>query len=101
VIGRIMIGSVAMILFGLALFALFLNALLSGGEAMLFGLLALFCGVPLVLAGIARISEQLRDRPATQIKQRIRQGRCYKCDYDLTGNVSGHCPECGARIERS
>lgn len=21
--------------------------------------------------------------------------RCYKCDYDLTGNTSGYCPECG------
>ncbi len=27
-----------------------------------------------------------------------RPGRCTKCDYDLTGNVSGRCPECGARI---
>jgi hypothetical protein len=22
-------------------------------------------------------------------------GHCVKCGYDLTGNVSGHCPECG------
>ena len=26
-----------------------------------------------------------------------RQGRCIKCGYDLTGNVSGVCPECGER----
>jgi hypothetical protein len=26
------------------------------------------------------------------------QGRCVRCDYDLTGNVSGVCPECGERV---
>jgi hypothetical protein len=25
-------------------------------------------------------------------------GRCAKCAYDLTGNVSGVCPECGRKI---
>lgn len=25
-------------------------------------------------------------------------GLCYKCGYDLTGNVSGVCPECGRAI---
>ena len=25
-------------------------------------------------------------------------GHCQECDYDLTGNVSGVCPECGAEI---
>lgn len=24
---------------------------------------------------------------------------CHKCDYDLTGNVSGVCPECGTPVE--
>ncbi len=24
---------------------------------------------------------------------------CVHCDYDLTGNVSGVCPECGQRIQ--
>ena len=24
--------------------------------------------------------------------------RCHKCDYDLTGNESGRCPECGWKI---
>ena len=27
-----------------------------------------------------------------------REGRCIKCGYDLTGNVSGRCPECGEAI---
>lgn len=26
------------------------------------------------------------------------RGHCRKCDYDLTGNMSGICPECGAPI---
>jgi hypothetical protein len=25
-------------------------------------------------------------------------GHCQKCGYDLTGNVSGRCPECGKAI---
>jgi hypothetical protein len=27
-----------------------------------------------------------------------RPGFCRACDYDLTGNVSGVCPECGLEI---
>ena len=26
------------------------------------------------------------------------RGRCKKCDYNLTGNQSGICPECGLPI---
>lgn len=29
---------------------------------------------------------------------RRRPGHCLKCDYDLTGNESGVCPECGTAI---
>jgi predicted RNA-binding Zn-ribbon protein involved in translation (DUF1610 family) len=25
-------------------------------------------------------------------------GHCLRCGYDLTGNVSGVCPECGVKI---
>lgn len=28
-------------------------------------------------------------------------GYCAACEYDLTGNVSGRCPECGMEVERS
>ena len=30
---------------------------------------------------------------------RIRPGHCQRCGYDLTGNVSGVCPECGTAID--
>jgi len=27
-------------------------------------------------------------------------GHCVRCGYDLTGNVSGRCPECGTAFKR-
>jgi hypothetical protein len=30
-----------------------------------------------------------------------REGLCVSCGYDLTGNVSGRCPECGAACEQA
>jgi hypothetical protein len=35
--------------------------------------------------------------PLRQYRRR-RNGLCTKCAYNLTGNVSGVCPECGGRI---
>ena len=32
-------------------------------------------------------------------RRRIPAGHCRKCGYDLTGNVSGRCPECGTPCE--
>ncbi len=31
-------------------------------------------------------------------RRRIPSGYCKKCGYDLTGNVSGVCPECGEMV---
>jgi hypothetical protein len=31
---------------------------------------------------------------------RLREGFCVKCGYNLTGNVSGVCPECGTVISK-
>jgi len=33
-------------------------------------------------------------------KRRLQLGHCSICDYDLTGNVSGVCPECGTPIPK-
>jgi len=32
---------------------------------------------------------------------RRRPGHCLHCDYDLTGNESGVCPECGTNVRRN
>ena len=30
-----------------------------------------------------------------QDREKLQPGKCRQCGYDLTGNVSGRCPECG------
>lgn len=47
------------------------------------GLLAIYPAVPVV-------------RRAILVRRRRRRGLCLTCGYNLTGNVSGVCPECGA-----
>jgi hypothetical protein len=32
------------------------------------------------------------------MRLRVRRGLCQRCAYDLTGNTSGVCPECGMPI---
>ena len=32
-------------------------------------------------------------------RRRIPPGHCRKCGYNLTGNVSGVCPECGEKVD--
>jgi hypothetical protein len=46
-------------------------------------------GLILIPLGIAAIVVARRRDAATA-------GHCPACDYDLTGNLSGVCPECGA-----
>ena len=36
------------------------------------------------------------DGPHASRRRRRRTGSCARCGYNLTGNVSGTCPECGA-----
>jgi hypothetical protein len=33
-------------------------------------------------------------------RRRFQTGQCVACGYNLTGNTSGLCPECGANVER-
>jgi hypothetical protein len=51
--------------------------------------LILLVGVPIWLAIIIGRGRY------HQLMGRYPLGRCQKCGYDLTGNVSGRCPECG------
>ena len=41
-----------------------------------------------------------RMRRSRRLRFRIEHGLCLRCDYDLTGNVSGVCPECGAEVKQ-
>jgi hypothetical protein len=34
------------------------------------------------------------------VQRKARPGHCYKCGHNLTGNVSGVCPECGKPIPK-
>ena len=45
--------------------------------------------MPPIVFGVPTALLWWRDR------HRIPPGHCRKCGYDLTGNVSGRCPECG------
>ena len=49
--------------------------------------------IPLIAFAIPTAIIWYRDR-------RRPKGGCHTCDYDLTGNVSGVCPECGTEVER-
>ncbi len=61
---------------------------------------AVFCAA--VVLPLCRISIRLaiaQRRRAAERKDRL-QGLCPSCHYNLTGNVSGICPECGAAIRQ-
>jgi hypothetical protein len=50
---------------------------------------------PLLLFGSAGVWLAIRAR-----RRPAEPGRCPRCDYDLTGNVSGVCPECGTKLAK-
>ncbi len=49
--------------------------------------------IPLIIIAPPTISLFCYD---TRTRRRKRLGQCITCGYDLTGNQSGTCPECGA-----
>ncbi len=51
-----------------------------------------------VLCGVYPVFALLRG-PVLR-RRRRRKGLCTKCGYDMTGNTSGVCPECGTKVER-
>lgn len=56
-------------------------------------------GVTIVLC-IPAILREINgdDDDDLNIKTRYPDGCCQACGYDLTGNTSGFCPECGSRV---
>ena len=50
--------------------------------------------LPLVMIGIPTAVFFIRNR------RRFPRGHCEKCGYNLTGNLSGTCPECGTKVEQ-
>ena len=55
-------------------------------------------GVPLLLAYVA--SRVLYTHMRWQTVHDTKGRYCDRCGYDLTGNVSGRCPECGAGVAK-
>lgn len=55
----------------------------------------LIAGIALLLP-MSRLALWFVRRERSHLRKRA--GRCICCSYDLTGNVSGVCPECGTKI---
>ena len=83
---------VFLLCFATLLVMVLVGALLTAGEVDDFRVFLL--APPCAVLGLYEIHivRQLR------AKRRHQSGRCIKCAYDLTGNVSGVCPECGVAI---
>jgi len=54
-----------------------------------------------VAGALLGIAFGLRNVGAAKRWYESRIGKCDHCGYDLTGNVTGVCPECGAGIGKS
>lgn len=54
---------------------------------------AIICGFVVAIAILLGFA----DRRYSRLLRRRIEGICMTCGYDLTGNVSGTCPECGTR----
>lgn len=61
------------------------------------------CSLPLILpallSGLAPAIVFWRGPLRRWRHRHRREGYCEKCEYDLTGNLSGVCPECGTPIK--
>ena len=68
-------------------------------EARGFFILFILCIAALV-AAIAGVSRWIGDYPRRKRNKLIMCGLCPHCGYDLYGNVSGVCPECGTPVTR-
>ena len=64
------------------------------GAATLLGCLI----IVLLLPVFSAIRVWVQGRQFARKYKRLAAGQCIRCGYDLTGNVSGTCPECGIAI---
>jgi len=53
--------------------------------------------VAMPASSLAILSAVLMAISFLALQRRLAQG-CHRCSYDLTGNTSGVCPECGTKI---
>lgn len=58
-------------------------------------LLGIIFGVPVYSVVMWRIK-----RRAARVEFRRKNGICVNCGYDLRGNTTGVCPECGEPVEK-
>ena len=57
-------------------------------------------GYLLLLPGVLWLLVALRRALRTyNLRFRHRRGLCLACGYDLRGNESGNCPECGTEVK--
>lgn len=52
------------------------------------------------IALVRRRRQKRREKIERRRAARLRAGLCPRCEYNLTGNISGRCPECGVAVER-
>ena len=69
------------------------STLTMADDSVFLNMIITACLLTIVLAATCRFAASQRDRWEGLF--RPPPGHCQKCGYDLTGNVSGRCPECG------
>lgn len=60
-----------------------------------------FLGLVFLLGGSVGVVRGFRTRRRMIARMRHEAGFCFQCGYNLTGNTSGACPECGVKIEEA
>ncbi|HSZ56912.1 MAG TPA: hypothetical protein VK797_14695 [Tepidisphaeraceae bacterium] len=78
--------------FSIGAFAFFAVGLLSTAFMGTHDLILISFDVALFVLYIAWVIHWI---PRWRREARLKKGRCEFCGYNLTGNISGTCPECG------
>ena len=89
-------GVLAAAFFSMRLAAGGVSFILSDDEVFVRGTVCIAC--PIATAFLASYAAVLRWNLE---RRRSERGICKTCDYNLTGNLSGICPECGTAIPES